>query len=74
MILFTMDYRNGIYHWARSCVAYLPRDQKDSGLIVPCLRLLMSLEVHSTHFKLVRFGADMKCYDMTFSLSFPLFK
>ncbi|KAF9085964.1 hypothetical protein BGX27_003293 [Mortierella sp. AM989] len=42
--LYTMEYVNGVYHWSRSCVAYLPRDQQDSGL-ASCVRLLNTLEM-----------------------------
>ncbi|KAG0319296.1 hypothetical protein BGZ99_005192 [Dissophora globulifera] len=41
--LHTMEYVNGLYHWSLSCVAYIPRDQQDSGL-ASCIRLLNTLE------------------------------
>ncbi|KAG0053429.1 hypothetical protein BGZ83_001143 [Gryganskiella cystojenkinii] len=44
MVLYTMVYDHGIYHWSKSCSAYLPRDQTDTGCILPCLRLLTTLE------------------------------
>ncbi|KAG9070413.1 hypothetical protein KI688_009750 [Linnemannia hyalina] len=42
--LYTMEYVNGLYHWSLSCVAYLPRDQQDSGL-ASCIRLLNAFEM-----------------------------
>ncbi|KAG0358636.1 hypothetical protein BGZ54_010343 [Gamsiella multidivaricata] len=44
MVLYTMVYDHGVYHWAKSCVAFLPCDQTDSGRVMSCLRLLLSLE------------------------------
>ncbi|KAF9193612.1 hypothetical protein BGZ51_002900 [Haplosporangium sp. Z 767] len=44
MVLYTMVYRHGIYHWAKCCTAFVPCELADSGRVVPCLRLLLSLE------------------------------
>ncbi|KAF9899151.1 hypothetical protein EC991_009520, partial [Linnemannia zychae] len=44
MALYTMVYEHGIYHWSKCCVAHLPCDQTDAGRILPCLRLLTTLE------------------------------
>ncbi|KAG0270143.1 hypothetical protein BGZ95_001787 [Linnemannia exigua] len=44
MALYTMVYDHGIYHWSKSCIAYLPCDQTDTGRIPSCLRLLTTLE------------------------------
>ncbi|KAG0271754.1 hypothetical protein BGZ95_000382 [Linnemannia exigua] len=44
MALYTMAYDHGIYHWSKSCIAYLPCDQTDTGRILPCLRLLATLD------------------------------
>ncbi|KAF9906222.1 hypothetical protein EC991_000849 [Linnemannia zychae] len=40
MALYTMVYDHDIYHWSKSCIAYLPCDQINTGRIPPCLRLL----------------------------------
>ncbi|KAF9422907.1 hypothetical protein BGZ76_003713 [Entomortierella beljakovae] len=44
MILFTMVYEYGIYHWSKTCTSYIPCDQSDIRRLVPSLELVNTLE------------------------------